>query len=157
FQINSGLNSIWVYTSSLAQPQRTTIFSAGFVKRFSTMPVSFLPGRGQRTIQGRVFRDNRINGIFSAGDKGLEGLRVRLETGEGAITDEQGRYRFSNIEAGEHEVFLDLTQFREPVRMTTRSRVSVDLIRERTAMANFGVVNFARLMGNVYNDLRFEG
>ncbi|HLW54154.1 MAG TPA: hypothetical protein VKW06_15060 [Candidatus Angelobacter sp.] len=157
FQLNSGLNSVWVYTSSLTQPQRTTIFSAGFVKRFITMPATFVPGRGRRMIQGRVFRDNKIKGVFSAGDKGFEGLRVRLDTGEVDVTDELGRYRFLDVEPGEHEVTLDLTQFREPVRMTTRSRVTVDLIRDRVAIADFGVVNFARLMGNIYNDLRFEG
>src|SRR5207302_3901925 len=66
-------------------------------------------------------------------------------------------YKFSGVSAGEHEVSLSLAQFGEPVRMTTRSQVPVDMIRSRIAVADFGVINFARLMGSVFNDLRFEG
>jgi hypothetical protein len=31
------------------------------------------------------------------------------------------------------------------------------MIRERAMVVDFGVVDFARIMGNIYNDLRFEG
>lgn len=156
-QLTSGLTNIWVLGDSQNRVQRTTVFSVGFTKNFRAMPASLIPGRGGRVIEGRVFRDNKVNGVFSAGDRGLPGIEVRLETGEIAVTDELGRYKFPDVPAGEHQVFLNLTQFREPVRMSTRNEANVDLIRERIAIADFGVVNFARLMGNVFNDLCFEG
>src|SRR5262249_34988842 len=43
------------------------------------------------------------------------------------------------------------------VRMTTHNDVELDMIREKTAVVDFGLIDFARLMGNVFNDLRFEG
>lgn len=157
-QLNSGLSDIWVFNNSLA-PQRTTIWSFGFNKAFSAMPISsVLPAlRGGRLIQGRVFRDNNLNGFFNAGERGMEGIRVELDSGEVAVTDEQGRYRFTGVGGGEHRVSLNLKQFPGPVRMTTRNDVQLDMIRENTAVVDFGVVDFARLMGSVYNDLRFEG
>lgn len=157
FQLTSGLSDVWVYNHNL-NPQRTQILSFGFNKMFSAMPVSsLLPAiRGGRLIQGRVFRDNNLNGVFNFGERGLEGVRVELDNGEVAITDEQGRYRFTGVSGGEHRVSLNLKQFPGPVRMTTRNEVGLDLIRENTAIVDFGVVDFARLMGTVFNDLRFD-
>src|SRR6185312_8695326 len=87
---------------------------------------------------------------------GLPGVEVRLDDGQVAITDELGRYKFPSVSADQHEVSIALTQFRNPVRMTTKSEAELDLIQQRTAIMNFGILDFARLMGNVYNDLRFE-
>jgi hypothetical protein len=156
-QLTSGLTDIWVLPDGVNQVQRTTVFSVGFTKNFRTMPANLMPGHRDRVIEGRVFRDNKVNGVYSAGDHGLPGVEIRLENGEIATTDELGRYKFSGVSAGEHQVSLSLTQFREAVRMTTRNEASVDLIRRRIAVVDFGVVNFARLMGSVFNDLRFQG
>jgi hypothetical protein len=157
-QLNSGLSDIWVFNNALA-PQRTTVLSFGFNKMFSAMPVSsILPAlRGGRLIEGRVFRDSNFNGVFNAGEEGLVGIRVELDHGEVAVTDEQGRYRFTGVGGGEHRLSLNLSQFPGPVRLTTRNEVALDMIRENTAVVDFGVVDFARLMGTVFSDLRFEG
>ena len=60
------------------------------------------------------------------------------------------------MSADQHQVSIALTQFRQPVRMTTRGEAEADLIQQRIAILNFGILDFARVMGNVYNDLRFE-
>ena len=157
-QFNSSLSNIWVYNQSLA-PQRTTVFSFGFNKAFSAIPISsVLPSfHSGRMIQGRVFRDMNLNGVFNSGEIGLVGIRVELDHGEVATTDEQGRYRFTGVGGGEHRIYLNLKQFPGPVRMTTQNEVEVDMIRERATVVDFGVVDFARLMGNIFNDLHFEG
>lgn len=157
-QFYSSLSNVWVFNQRLA-PQRTTILGFGFNKSFSAMPVSsVLPGiHGSRMIEGRVFRDSNFNGMFNAGENGLMGIRVELDHGEVATTDEQGRYRFTGVSGGEHHVSLNLKQFPGPVRMTTHNEVELDMIRERIAVVDFGVVDFARLTGNIFNDLRFDG
>lgn len=104
-----------------------------------------------------MFRDNNVNGTFNFGEQGLVGLRVRLDDGEVTETDEQGRYKFTDVGQSEHTVSLALTQFSEPVRMTTKNRAAVDLIRQHIGVVDFGVVDFARITGSVFNDLRFEG
>jgi hypothetical protein len=155
---NSGLTNIWVLGNSANTVQRTTLMYFGFTKRFSAMPGAFYPTRHvARTIEGRVFRDNNVNGAFNFGEQGLVGLRVRLDDGEVAETDEQGRYKFSDVSQGEHTVTLPLTQFAEPVRMTTKNQASVDLIRQKIGLVNFGVVDFARITGSIFNDLHFDG
>ena len=155
---NSGLTNVWVLGNTVNTVQRSTLMYFGFVKRFSTMPTAFFPSRHSgRIIEGRVFRDNNVNGAFNFGEQGLVGLRLRLDDGEVAETDEQGRYKFADVSQGEHTVTFTLTQFAEPVRMTTKNQATVDLIRQRIGVVDFGIVDFARVTGSVFNDLRFEG
>jgi hypothetical protein len=155
---NSGLTNIWVLGNTANTVQRTTLMYFGFTKRFSAMPGAIIPTRhAGRLIEGRVFRDNNVNGTFNFGEQGLVGLRVRLDEGEVVETDEQGRYKFTDVSQGEHTVSLSLTQFAGPIRMTTKSLASVDLIRQKIGMVNFGVVDFARVTGSVFNDLNLDG
>lgn len=155
---NSGLTNIWVLGNTATTVQRTTLMYFGFTKRFSAMPGAIIPTRhAGRIIEGRVFRDNNVNGTFNFGEQGLVGMRVRLDDGEVTETDEQGRYKFTDVSQGEHMVSLSLTQFAGPVRMTTKNQASVDLIRQKIGMVNFGVVDFARVTGSVFNDLNLDG
>lgn len=157
-ELNSGMTNIWVLGNDANTIQRTTLMYFGFTKRFSAMPGALVPTRhAGRIVEGRVFRDNNVNGTFNFGEQGLVGLRVRLDDGEITETDEQGRYKFTDVSQGEHSVSLPLTQFAGPVRMTTKNQASVDLIRQRIGVVDFGVVDFARVTGSVFNDVRFEG
>jgi len=155
FQLTSGLANTWIVTNS-GTAQRTTIFSFGFMKNFRAMPASFVPRLHGRVVEGRVFRDSDMNGFFNEGERGLVGIRVQLDD-QIAITDQSGRYIFTDVGSGEHRVFLSLPQFERPVRMTTKNEVHLDLIREHVAVVDFGIVDFARLMGNIFNDLRLDG
>jgi SdrD B-like domain len=158
FEFTSGLTNIWVMGSTANTVQRSTLMYFGFVKRFSAMPGALFPSRhAGRIVEGRVFRDNNVNGAFNYGEQGLVGLRVQLDDGQVAETDEQGRYKFVDVTQGEHSVSLSLTQFSGPVRMTTKNQASIDLIRQRIGVVNFGIVDFARVTGSVFNDVRFEG
>jgi hypothetical protein len=155
---NSGLTNLWVFNGNANAVQRTTLMYFGFNKRFSAMPGALLPTRhAGRIVEGRVFRDSNVNGAYNLGEQGLVGMQVRLDDGQIAETDEQGRFKFSDVNQGEHGVSLSLTQFATPVRMTTKNQVSVDLIRQKIAVVNFGIVDFARITGSVFNDLRFDG
>lgn len=158
FEFDSGLTNVWVMGSNANSVQRNTIMYFGFTKRFSALPGALFPSRhAGRLVEGRVFRDTNVNGAYNAGEQGLVGMRVTLDDGQVAETDEQGRYRFTDVSQGEHSVSLSLTQFAGPVRMTTRNQASVDLIRQRIGVVNFGIVDFARVTGSVFNDLHFDG
>lgn len=155
-QFRSALTNVLLWNSQLSSAQRTTVLSAGFQKSFSSAPGALPLLHRNRIIEGRVFRDNNINGTFNLGEPGIQDIEVRLDDGETATTDPQGRYRFSSVSAAQHQVSIDLKQFRQPIRMTTSSEIEADLIQQRFVAVNFGVLDFARVMGNVYNDLRFE-
>ena len=104
---NSGLTNIWVLGNTANTVQRTTLMYFGFTKRFSAMPGALIPTRhAGRLIEGRVFRNNNVNGTFNFGEQGLVGLRVRLDDGEVTETDEQGRYKFADVSQGEIHYFI---------------------------------------------------
>ncbi len=158
FEFNSGLTNVWAFNSQSNGVQRNTVMYFGFIKRFSAMPGALLPTRhAGRIVEGRVFRDNNVNGAYNLGEQGLVGMQVRLDDGQVAETDEQGRYKFSDVTQGEHTVSFSLTQFAAPVRMTTKNQAGVDLIRQKIAIVDFGVVDFARVTGSIFNDLHFDG
>ena len=159
--LRSSLTSVWAANQS-ALPghegfQRSYILTFGFQKMFSGSPLLIGLARGSRTIEGRVFRDENINGAYNAGEPGLAGIVVALDGGRTTKTDSEGKYRFTNVSADEHRVSIALEQFPTAVRMTTSSEFTVRMTTQRTGGADFGVVNFARVMGSVFNDLRFEG
>ena len=108
-----------------------------------------------RMIQGRVFRDDNINGVYNDGEPGLPDIRVQLEDGRIAVSDRRGYFRFVGVSAAVHRVSISLAQFSGPIRLTCPSEQEVDVIREKNSGVDFGIVNFARLMGTVFNDLRF--
>lgn len=155
-QLRSSLSNVWLWNTQQTSALRTTVLSVGFQKTFTTAPTGLSMFHRSRVIEGRVFRDNNINGVYNIGEPGIPGIEVRLEDGQLAVTDQQGRYRFNSVSPDQHEVSIALTQFRNPVRMTTRSEADVDLIQQHIVVANFGILDFARVMGNVFNDLRFE-
>ena len=158
FEFNSGLTNVWAFNSQSNGVQRNTVMYFGFIKRFSAMPGALLPTRhAGRIVEGRVFRDNNVNGAYNLGEQGLVGMQVRLDDGQIAETDEQGRYKFSDVTQGEHSVSLSLTQFAAPVRMTTKNQTAVDLIRQKIAIVDFGIVDFARVTGSIFNDLHLDG
>jgi hypothetical protein len=155
-QFHSSLSNILLLNGQTNSTVRTTLMTFGFQKNFSAAPGGLPFTHHSRIIEGRVFRDMNINGAYNAGEPGLPGIEVRLEDGQIATTDSEGRFKFSSVTADQHQVSIDLAQFRIPVRMTTRSEADADLIQQRIVVTNFGVLDFARVIGSVYNDLRFE-
>lgn len=155
-QLRSSLNNVLLWNSQQAFAQRTTVLTAGFQKSFSATPGALPFLHHSRIIEGRVFRDNNINGAFNLGEPGIPDVEVRLDDGQVVVTDAQGRYRFSSVSADQHTVSINTTQFRNPVRMTTRSEIEADMIQQHIVVENFGILDFARVMGYVYNDLVFE-
>jgi SdrD B-like domain len=154
-QINSNLSTIW-YSDNVGG-RRATVFSVGLVKQMFVAPSALLPSRQTRVVTGRVFRDNNINGAFNSGEPGLAGVRVQLDGKETVTTDAEGRFRFTRVSADVHQVLLALTDLKGPIRMTTPHQIEADTVRKGSVEVNFGVVNFARVMGLVYNDTKFSG
>jgi hypothetical protein len=154
-QLNSNLSTLW-YTDS-SGTRRTSVFAFGVVKQLYVAPSSLLPIRRNSVISGRVFRDNNINGAFNSGEPGLAGIHVQLDGKEIVATDSEGRYRFTRVSPDTHEIRIAVSEIKGPIRMTTPSQQDTDMVRVSNAEVNFGVVNFARVMGLVFNDRKFSG
>jgi hypothetical protein len=157
-QFQSSLSNMLLWDFSQQGLRRTSVFSFGINKRLSGHESFLHPFQARRaTIQGRVFRDNNVNGRLDAGEPGFAGVRVELSDGQTALTDVQGRFSFSGLKPDVYTVTLPLNQFNEPIRVTSSTSVEVDIAQPMVAETDFGIVNFARVMGNVFNDYDLSG
>lgn len=59
-------------------------------------------------IFGYVFEDVNGDGQFGKEDKGVRKAVVMLENGVKRLTDAEGKYSFSNVSPGNHDITLDL-------------------------------------------------
>lgn len=107
--------------------------------------------RSELTILGRVAADACAPGDIWARDtqtgESVQGVRLYMETGEYAITDERGMFNFQGVEEGTHVVQIDpatLPEGYEPVICEENSRYAgsaisqfVDAMGGTTWQANF--------------------
>ena len=114
------------------------------------------PSAGYR-IRGRVFRDLNLDGVAAQEEPGLAGGTIRLSDQRTVSTDDQGRFEFSGLSAGEYRVLMSVDQLGEGVRVTTPTDRLLRLYERRIVDVDFGVVNFSRLMVTVFNDTALDG
>ncbi len=126
-------------------------------------------------ISGRVFRDNNGNGIYDAGDVGLQNTRVFLDINKNGIFDagdietwtapaqlpngdpnpNAGSYRFAFIDAGNYEVRVFPAHYQDVVG---QNPILVNLgIAETQSGKDFALVNKSAIGGVVFNDLNGDG
>ena len=91
------------------------------------------------TIIGRVFHDVDADGWFDAGEKGIGGAMVALDSGVYALTDVHGRYHFPAIEPGQRMVKIDLPRISGNAHATTDALQVLSVTPGLLAKANFGV------------------
>lgn len=81
----------------------TPVSAAATVKVFEGLLNS------RATILGRVFLDSNGDRMPDGDEAGVKGVRLYLEDGSYAITDGEGKFSFSGIEAGDHVLKIDRT------------------------------------------------
>jgi hypothetical protein len=157
-ELQSSLSNLLIWDPRQQGVRHNTVWTVGFNRTFTGSPALLFGSRRLKgSIQGRVFRDLNVNGAFNAGEPGLAGVRVELSTGQTALTDREGRFEFSGLAADAYRVRLPLNQFREAVRVTGSTDVRVELLPQQAVEVDFGIVNFARVVGNVFNDYLMDG
>jgi hypothetical protein len=157
-QLTSSLSNDFFYDPTKQSFNRATVIAAGFQKNFTGAPSWLNPfGAQKSTIRGRVFRDMNLDGIYNPSEPGIAGVRVAIDKGKSVLTDADGRFEFSGLAPDFYEVHISPGQFENAVRLTSPSDMKLDLFEDRLAQVDFGVVNFARLTGNVYNDYLIDG
>jgi protocatechuate 3,4-dioxygenase beta subunit len=118
-------------------------------------------------ISGQAYNDLNFNGIQDAGDPGLPGMTVFLDTNNNGVldggepsttTDASGNYSFSNLTPGTyavHEVvpagFVPSTA--NPVVLAVSSSSTVSGVK----FGNFNISPTDRISGLVYSDLNSNG
>ncbi|MDO8282970.1 MAG: hypothetical protein Q7U10_10190 [Thermodesulfovibrionia bacterium] len=91
---------------------------SGFTSNIATATVEVKEDlfRRKSTIVGRVIADNCEDKEVEAND-GVEGIRIYMEDGTYALTDEEGKYHFEGVEPGTHVVQLDIESMPEKFRV----------------------------------------
>ncbi len=103
---------------------------------------------GSASIGDTVWRDNNRNGVQDAGEPGIQGARVTIDSTTPTIqatavpvtvlTDADGRYLVSELLAGEYVITIDMSSVSGT--LTTPGSVTVDLAIGQTFLdGDFGV------------------
>ena len=101
------------------------------------------------TIGDFVWNDENGDGVQDAGEKGIAGAKVKLTLPDGttaeAVTNSNGLYLFSALEAGTYKAELILSSIPDPAEgsneITTPSSFTIELAEDESYLdADFGVV-----------------
>jgi len=111
------------------------------------VPSFILPGR-HGVIEGHIFRDDELTGLYNGYQPSLAGVEVKLDDEHTTRTDENGYYAFHHVPYGMHRLEALYTSG-EPFFYTTDSPATTDI----NNTVNFGI-NFAKgqLFGYLLND-----
>ncbi len=104
------VNQAWVRTGEF--------FSSNIAKATTQIKEELIRSRG--TIVGEVYDGSETN----LSRRGVAGVRLYLEDGSYVVTDQRGRFHFSNISAGEHVIQVDKSLLPEGYEMEEKEQNS---------------------------------
>lgn len=90
-------------------------------------------------VEGTVYLDRDDDDFYSPSDTPLEGIEVRMSTGEKYITDTTGRYSFENLFPGEYAVGINSAALPEKYKVFSQSPQVVVLMDGLTDTVDFAV------------------
>jgi hypothetical protein len=82
---------------------------------------------------------------------------VRIDGSNLVLTDEEGRYRIANIQAGTHTIQLNLLTVRADLSLLTDSVQHVALLPDRDVTVDFRLIRTGRARGIVWLDSNGNG
>lgn len=110
-------------------------------------------------VEGTVYLDRDNDDLYTLADTPLQGIEVRLSTGEKAITDTIGRYSFESLYPGEYAVGVNTVTLPERYKLASLYPRVVVLADGLFDTVDFAVkfwgddeVGTARLQGRVFYD-----
>jgi len=151
FQIHADVRQTWGDRPDLTVQVGVTVgFGSGTPWRSMTSWFR------RSAIEGIVFVDTNGNGRPDPDEPGLPGVRVQLDGGRSAVTDTDGRYRFTGLRDGSYAVGLDRASLPADLRLASASPVQVTLPGEATQVA-FAFAGAGAIHGVVFNDVGLAG
>ena len=91
------------------------------------------------TVLGRVFCDTNADGELDAGEQGMPGARVYLDTGFVVDSDAAGKFHFRGVPPGRHAVKIDPNSLPPGARVTTERLHTFLLTEGLLEKVRFGV------------------
>ncbi|HYA42222.1 MAG TPA: SdrD B-like domain-containing protein [Syntrophobacteraceae bacterium] len=136
------------YTSNMLSVRLTKTFSWGE----PTTAAGAKSGQGLMgtgSIEGWVFDDRNLNGALDQDEKGVEGVKVKLEDGSTVVTDSTGRYYFPSVSAGRHFVILDAARIPAAYTFIGSETTTVEIRHRASARVDFPFILGADIRGRV--------
>ena len=105
----------------------------------ASVRVVYDPIFDQGLVIGKAYCDGNANGAQDAGEEGLIGARIYLDTGYYSTTDDYGRYHFDAIDPGTHLLKIDVDSLPFGSALTTDERRVIWVTRGTPSLVDFGV------------------
>jgi hypothetical protein len=125
------------------------------VTRAPIVPGAPPPGYG--SILGLAFDDRNGNGIPEVGEAPMRGIRVQLEDGTVATSDEQGRFSFTNVLMGEHTATLDTKKVPIEYDFLGDPKRKLEVKRRGISKVKFAFLILGKMGGRVIEDANGNG
>lgn len=119
-----------------------------------------IPGvesKGVGSIYGFVFNDLDQNDFKDLLEKGMEGVKIRLEDGTLALSDKEGRYEFSDVEVGSHHLSLEERRIPAGYNLISPTMVKLEVERRGATRRDFLLISSGEISGRVINDQNRDG
>jgi len=94
---------------------------------------------GYGEVTGEVFYDDNRDGIRQAGERAASGVFVYLDRRYERVTDNEGRYTFSMVPAGEHAVSIAVEDLPLPWGLDDDTPQTVPVAVREAAVVNFAL------------------
>ncbi|MDI6700229.1 MAG: SdrD B-like domain-containing protein [bacterium] len=113
-------------------------------------------------VKGHVYLDDNKNGDYDSGETGIEGMKVKLSTGEVALTDVNGVWTYA-IVPGVYTASISPQLFYRPTTPSnfdfTITNFSIDFTADADYKKFFGMEETpaANISGIVFEDLNADG
>jgi hypothetical protein len=104
---------------------------------------------GTGSIEGWVFDDKNLNGSIDRDEKGVEGIKVKLEDGSTVTTDKDGRYCFPSVGSGKHVVILDAARIPAAYTFIASETSTVEVKNRGSARVDFPFILGSSIRGRV--------
>ncbi len=136
-----------IHSSNNGVADTHPVFSISLQHRFYSVPSFILPGH-HGVIEGHIFRDDELTGLYNGYQPSLAGVEVKLDDERTTRADENGYYAFHHVPYGMHRLEA-VYHSAEPFFYTTDSPATTDI----NNTVNFGI-NFAKgqIFGYLLND-----
>ncbi len=151
-EMQSGKTGVGDFINDFSSNQVSIRLTKTFCWGDSRSPAGMKSGQewmGTGNIEGWVFDDKNLNGALDRDEKGVEGVKVKLEDGSTVVTDKEGHYRFPSVGAGRHFVILDAARIPAAYTFVGAETTTVDVKNRGSARVDFPFVLGAAIRGRV--------
>jgi len=112
---------------------------------------------GTGKIEGLVFSDQNLNGIFDPEDRAFPGVTFYLEDGSSTSSDHSGRFLFGRVPEGLHSVNLEISRVSADYYLAGPEHRTVVVERRKATRLEYLLVEGATAAGVIFQDLNKNG